>query len=64
MFHSTSPQLSNLDVYGEFKDENGRQWNTYCGNSIPMNFLPEELKVTIAPRQQPLDLRILFDLYY
>lgn len=63
MFHSTSPQLSNLDVSGEFKDENGRQWNTYCGNSIPMKFLPEELKVTIAPRQQPLDLRILFDLY-
>ncbi len=63
MFHSTSPQLSNLDVSGEFKDENGRMWNTYCGNSLPMKFLPEELKVTIAPRQHQLDLRILFDLY-
>ena len=62
-FHSLSRQCSNLDLYGEFTDENGRVQKTYTGNSIPIKYLPTELKVFIAPRREALELKILYQIY-
>lgn len=60
---SRSTAISNLDVFCEFEDENKRKQKTYCGNFMNMKFIPQELKITIAPRQQALDLTIKFMLY-
>ena len=57
---SSSPQCSNYDVRCEFTGENNRIQSTYPGNSVMMQYLPEELKVFIAPRQVPLELQIRF----
>ena len=61
--HSTSKQLSNLDLYGEFINENGQSIKTYVGNNPPIKYIPTELKITIAPRETPLDLQINFFIY-
>lgn len=61
--HSTSKQLSNLDLYGEFINENGQSIKTYVGNNPPIKYIPTELKITIAPRETHLDLQINFFIY-
>ena len=60
---SRSTAINNLDVFCEFEDENKRKQKTYCGNFMNMKFIPQELKITIAPRRQALDLTIKFMLY-
>lgn len=60
---SRSTAISNLDVFCEFEDENKRKQKTYCGNFMNMKFIPQELKITVAPRQQALDLTVKFMLY-
>ncbi|MBQ9789162.1 MAG: hypothetical protein IJW31_06170, partial [Lentisphaeria bacterium] len=60
---SRSTEISNLDVLCEFEDENKRKQKTYCGDFMNMKFIPQELKITVAPRQQVLDLNIKFMLY-
>ncbi|MBR1965380.1 MAG: hypothetical protein IKA22_02095 [Lentisphaeria bacterium] len=58
-----SQQRSNLDISCEFKDEHGRMQKTYPGNSTLSKYIPDELKIFIAPRTSPLDLDIRFMLY-
>ena len=60
---SRSAALSNLNVFCEFKDEHGRMQKTYPGNSTLSKYIPDELKIFIAPRTSPLDLDIRFMLY-
>ena len=47
-------------MIAEFEDENKRKQKTYCGDFMNMKFIPQEMKITIAPRQQALDLTIKF----
>ena len=59
-FFSPSPKCSNYDVYGEFTDGNNRVQKIYSGSFVPMQYIPSELKIFIAPRDVLLDLRIIF----
>lgn len=61
--YSLSKQCSNLDVSGEFTDENGKTQRTYPGNVLLMKYLPAELKITIAPRTESLDLQVQYRIY-
>ena len=61
--YTQSPQRSNLDISAEFKNEHGKVQKTYPGNSIMTKYLPDELKIFIAPRRTPLDLDIRFVLH-
>ncbi len=61
--HSVSQERSNLDLYGEFINENGQTIKTYAGNSPQMRYIPTELKITIKPRKTPLDLQINILIY-
>ena len=61
--YTQSPEHSNLDISAEFKNENGHLQKTYPGNSIMSKYIPDEMKIFIAPRKSALDLDVLFMLY-
>ena len=55
---TASRERSNYDISCEFTDEKNTLIKTYPGNFVPMNFIPQEMTLTLAPRKTPLDLQI------
>ena len=60
VFFTHSRECNPRDLFCEFTDEKNQLRKVSVGPVPAMRSIPQEMKLTIAPRQTPLDLKIAF----